>query len=295
MLKTGIPLKTIIANHTFRHFTKLRFVEDFLLAAYEKFPCRFILQLFPDYRAYKTPSLRSCLRHGIRFEEIDIATITGWQLYYFHSSNIFASEHVHPGEVIFDIGGHHGETALFFAKAVGDKGKVYVFEPLPFMYERMVKNFAGNPHLNCIATCMALGKENGVAKMRFLDNTNPGTTSIDSSYFTTGRTTPPVEIASLDNYVETHKIEHIDFIKIDVEGYELDVLEGARTSIARWNPRMLIELYDKHQKMHGHKASDVIRWLETNGYQIWDSSTRNPISSNDNLADCKFDILCKPK
>jgi FkbM family methyltransferase len=129
-----------------------------------------------------------------------------------------------PGDHVIDAGGCWGDTALYFAHKVGANGKVYSFEFLPDNLKIYNRNLDMNPELkrrvNLIENPIWSTAGNEIA----IDANGPGTSlrpndsSLDKMRFCT---------ESIDHLVEAGQIEKVDFIKMDIEGAELNALKGA--------------------------------------------------------------------
>jgi hypothetical protein len=72
---------------------------------------------------------------------------------------------------------------------------------------------------------------------------------------------------SLDSYVRFHSVRRIDFIKIDVEGAEMDVLKGAIYTIKRYKPDILLEIIEDNVHAGGYKPEDIIVFMNSFGYK----------------------------
>ena len=136
-----------------------------------------------------------------------------------------------PIREVWDVGAHQGETVLYFAKYF-PKSTIRSFEPVSSNYNlliqncRKLENFHGHN--------FALGKENKTTKI-FLQ----GASVIHSlredlnKPLEKGSTSEDVEVKTIDYVIKEFKTASIDLLKIDVEGYEIQVLEGARKSLAK--------------------------------------------------------------
>lgn len=158
------------------------------------------------------------------------------------------------GKVIYDVGGHIGYHTLNFAHRVGDSGRVFAFEPHPSHLERMGMNLKRNPDLEARITLLPLAASNRHGRLKFFC-----TESIEgggsSASFAEGSSTPfpksyyadynaiEVETAKLDDLVTSGKCPPPDLLKIDVEGAEGLVIEGALETIKKYRPRMVMEVH----------------------------------------------------
>ena len=158
--------------------------------------------------------------------------------------------------VVFDIGAFIGDHTIFYSNAVGEKGKVYAFEPSKEAFECLDYNLNYKP--NTFVYNMALGNTKGFVSTNEVED-NAGMNFITESE-------KGVILDTLDNFVENNNITQIDFIKIDVEGYELEVLKGAEKSINKFKPTLLIELNDLTLYRAGISRKDIFDFLDKNGY-----------------------------
>lgn len=142
---------------------------------------------------------------------------------------------VHEGDIVYDIGANVGFFTLLAAKLVGRSGAVYAFEPLRRNIEYLNRHIVANNLTTVHVLPIAVSSRKGVAQF----------TSADSPSM--GRLTPggdvEVETESLDELVGSGRVPAPHFIKIDVEGAEYDVLNGAASVLRRHRPAMLLSLH----------------------------------------------------
>ena len=156
-----------------------------------------------------------------------------------------------------DIGGHVGLWSVDLAEFF--KG-VWIFEPVPQFRECLVKNLKDKLEKNNYRIePIALGnKSNQDVKLK-LGGDNSGDTHISDD----GEISVPIK--KLDSY----GLKEVDYIKIDAEGYELEVLKGAEWTLAENRPMVVIEIKDKHFKRYGTEFLDgVKKHMEDRGYYI---------------------------
>ena len=143
---------------------------------------------------------------------------------------------VKPGDIVLDCGAYTGNTSLYFSQKTGPDGHVYGFEADRDIFSQYIENIG---HVkNCTPIPCAVSKENGIASF----GGGAGSASL-------GRPGEEVATVALDDFILKHNIPRVDFIKIDVEGAEADVLLGAAKLIKRFRPKMAVSIY--------HKAYDV--------------------------------------
>jgi len=133
---------------------------------------------------------------------------------------------IKPGMVVVDVGAHVGYFSLLAARQVGPQGKVYSFEPDPINYRLLQQNINANGYQNITATQKAVSKALGTAQL-ILSSRDNGTHSL---YGQDGGDagTATVCLVSLDEFLAEENWPKIDLIKMDVEGAEMDALEGMR-------------------------------------------------------------------
>jgi FkbM family methyltransferase len=166
---------------------------------------------------------------------------------------------VSTGDLVFDCGAHHGLTTLAFSEMVGETGRVVAFEPHPANIDIIRKNMALNHRTNVVVEGYALGSARGTVCLRDKSNASiawrPKTEGIS------------VEMVSLDQYAAQRGI-HPTFVKVDVEGYEAEVLRGA-TSILRTCPKLAIEVHAPALSRYGGSVAAVMKLLMDRPYDLW--------------------------
>lgn len=162
--------------------------------------------------------------------------------YYLDRNNI--SVKPMQDDVVIDAGGCFGDTAVFFAKSVGVNGHVYVFDPLLIHGEVIKHNIKQN---NLSATITYVASAVGESSNGIQDNQIMQSDSIVNPGFNLQNAKDnEFPIISIDDYFDQHNVEKINFIKMDIEGYELLALMGAIKTIEKFKPKLAISLYHKH-------------------------------------------------
>lgn len=144
---------------------------------------------------------------------------------------------VKKGAVCFDIGANVGALSLAMAQA-GAEG-VYAFEPGPTILKRLEANIHLNPSLSHVIHPIPLGlAEKPGTLYWFEDLNNRGNAGLTSEK---RDDTIAVEVDTVDRFVSKHPIPRLDFVKIDVEGMELEVIQGGLNTWARFRPVLYFE------------------------------------------------------
>ncbi len=146
-----------------------------------------------------------------------------------------------PGDYVIDAGGCWGDTAVYFADCVGDAGKVFTFEFIPSNIDILQKCIQANP---AVAPSIQLVPSPIWSKSDvslFYRDNGPGSTVNMSDI--NGRLKDSVNTLSIDDLVARSGIRKIDFIKMDIEGAELEALKGAEKVIRQYRPKLAICVY----------------------------------------------------
>jgi FkbM family methyltransferase len=140
-----------------------------------------------------------------------------------------------------DIGANIGLMSLHAAQSLNGKGKVVAFEPVQFFFDKLNANI----NLNQFQNIQTIKKGVGSVSTKIPIYLDGGCPSVISTFRDEKGATEMIDIESLDEIVKNEHIVNIDFIKIDVEGFEFDVLKGARKTIADHKPVLCIEYIKK--------------------------------------------------
>lgn len=253
----------------------------------------FIYKIVPSHKLFKDNSLRRVKRNNILFD-LDISQIVDWYIYFGvkEPSRIKLYELMKSGMVIYDVGGNIGDVTMNAAKIVGSDGAVISFEPHPSTYLRLYNHILVNNFSNVIAFNIGIGSDNGVFEMLEVKNNAganrivPINNSIKGNLF--------VSVVSLDKIWVSENLILPDIIKIDVEGYEMEVLKGATEIIKTKRPILFIEIADSLLKLQGQSAINVVKFISDLNYCVVSASNNNVVMINDQLEGCHFDIIAYP-
>jgi FkbM family methyltransferase len=175
----------------------------------------------------------------------------------------FLRRNLHGAKAIVDVGANFGAlTALMCELAPG--ARVYAFEPHPKTFAALDRNVRSNglaERVFCGQT--AVGKAIGTA--HFLDTGEPATNRLAAK----GGNTFEVALTTIDSFCRQHELPFVDFMKIDVEGAEAEVLLGAGAMFAkRLIGSGMIEICPGNLKLFGRRVSDLRAFFETHGYDL---------------------------
>lgn len=144
-----------------------------------------------------------------------------------------------PQDTVLDIGANIGCTAILFGSRCR---RVVGFEPSPSTYRFLQKNLTASGLTNVTAHNVGLGKTAGRYELTFAADNRSGGFVSDKMQASTGHHVEAIEIAQGDAFLRGAGVKHVDFVKIDVEGFEQDVIEGLADTLAACKPVVTLEL-----------------------------------------------------
>ena len=203
---------------------------------------------------------------------------------------------IKDGNIVVDIGANIGYFTLIFARLVGEKGKVFAFEPEPNNFNLLKKNIEINGYKNVNLINKAVSNKSGKIKL-YIDNVNYGGHSLIAEI--PNRQSIEIESIKLDDFFSANK--KIDFIKIDVEGAELEVLKGMSNLLNQKDDiKILLEFNPLMLKSFGVTTQEYVNLLIRFNFKIYelDKKTENlkQIKSQHDLTKIKLgnwiNLLC---
>lgn len=166
------------------------------------------------------------------------------------------------GMNVVDIGGNIGYYALLEARLVGPTGMVIAIEPMPKNSERLCQNVQANGYQNIRIHKVAIGDRNGTAPMYISKRSNWHSLYPQAS----SKEEMLVPVCTLDSLLRSYDLASVDLVRMDLEGYEVLVIEGMRRTLKEFGPRLLVEL---HPDPVGAAAIvKYLRSLEDLGYGV---------------------------
>jgi len=176
--------------------------------------------------------------------------------------DIYEEEYkIKPGDVILDVGAHIGSFTLKAAKEVGPSGRVVSFEPSSENFKLLSLNVSSNDDTNVKLFKVAIGSEPGTAKLHLGDRRGTNSLLSDAKIDQIG--IEEVPIRTLDSVADELKLGKVSFLKIDVEGFELEVLRGARNILSSSHPSIAMETHD-----FGPSEEELSDYLASFGYTV---------------------------
>jgi FkbM family methyltransferase len=162
------------------------------------------------------------------------------------------------GDVAFDVGANLGYFSAVMAEAVGAGGEVAAFEPMPSTFRRLEATQRWNTLKSMRAFNLAIGDHSGTVPVW---HTRSSSALASMSYREAGSRQHEVALETLDNLVAEGIVRPPTLIKIDVEGHELGVLQGAVNTIQAHRPDLIFEINPQMSRRAGWSFADVRRLL----------------------------------
>jgi len=291
-MQVKLSARTRFLNY-FRRIFMNPIGESFLAAAMmNTFTEPLAFKLLPNHYQYKKTSLRNVKRNDINYL-LDISNLNDWEVYFNATEKTLGAfiDFCKPGSVVFDVGANIGYSALSFAKHSGTTGKVFAFEPFPFTFSKLQKNCSLNSFPQLHIYPLAIAAQAGPTHVQVVTENNLGKNKIDTH--NKENQSQPVNGTSLDLFYAAQTLSKIDLIKIDVEGYELEVLKGATVTMRSFGPTLFVEVDDENLRAQDTTPAELIRLLHSEGYRLFEARTQQPVSLGQDFTDCHFDIWCR--
>jgi FkbM family methyltransferase len=203
-----------------------------------------------------------------------------------------------PDAIVFDVGAHAGQYTKLLA-AAAPRGRVYAFEP--GSYARAILRVVVGLHRlgNVTIVPLALGAAAGIATLSVPVKRRR---SLAFGLASLGAPQPRwaavaeelVGVTTIDDAAAGLALDRLDFIKADIEGWELSLLRGAEASLRRFRPHLLLELSGEHLARAGGRLADAFACLEKLGYTAFELAQSGELVPAGAPHDGDFWFLAKP-
>ncbi len=213
------------------------------------------IKLEPDIRLKANICQQYCgdIYYGVGFENTELS---------------FAQKIVGVGDIFFDVGANIGVYTVLASKLVGGSGQVHSFEPLAEVNKLLRANVEKNDCNNVFVNLTAVGDKEGTTKI-FVNEQN-ALSSLGDTRRGKFLKSQDVEIVTLDSYARSANVTKIDFLKIDVEGFEGHVLRGAENLLQRSSDVLILcELAKKNFEPLGFSVDETLSWMRSRGFEVW--------------------------
>lgn len=172
------------------------------------------------------------------------------------------------GDIVVDAGANIGLISIFAAQRVGTSGLVLAFEPHPETVSILKRNILMNKLNQVRVFSVGLGSRNYKSKIYSNLHINRGASSMVS--FQNDSVAYDIDVMVIDEVMEANNIDRVNLLKVDVEGYEMEVLKGAEKLLSSDNgPILVVECSNTRQNFN-YSTEDLFRFLtHTHGYSVF--------------------------
>ena len=207
----------------------------------------------------------------------------------------FVKSILRPDWVVMDIGAHIGSYTLFMAHLLDPmRGRVYAIEPNPESFATLKYHVEVNHLEHVVLSNVGISASSGELDFFLAGSDN----SSMSSLYRSGDGYRPIKVPVRDLEDFTHRtgLSRLDFIKMDVEGAEPDVLEGGRRILTTYRPQMLVEVNGPVLARRRQTPRDLALLLKGLNYQLFRTDRPGTEIQPDELGPRDFaNIYCKPR
>jgi FkbM family methyltransferase len=177
---------------------------------------------------------------------------------------------LNTNDTFVDIGANIGLFSLIASKSVGSAGLVLAFEPASVTYNRLLENIALNNFKNIRPFQFALSDTNGHAELQILSNGYDAWNSLSTPPLGAEVQVESVETQTLDSCFERERIPFPVLMKVDVEGWEVPVLRGAKKLLSDPNaPCLIVEFTEQNARNAGFSCHELYDLLVFYGYKLF--------------------------
>jgi FkbM family methyltransferase len=183
--------------------------------------------------------------------------------YSFEETEInFINSFLQPGDCFFDIGANIGLFSLHASTKISDIGCIYAFEPTPTTYERLLKNIVLNNFENIKTENIGMSDSVDTVTFYISNNGYDAWNSIVPLPELDNYSKITVNTTTIDNYIKSKLIKHVDLVKVDVIGWELKVLKGAFDLMSRDDaPVLMVEFTEENAFSSGYYCGELFDYV----------------------------------
>jgi FkbM family methyltransferase len=171
---------------------------------------------------------------------------------------------VHPGATVVDVGANIGYNTVHAARLAGPRGRVVAIEPTPDNLEVLRRNVAASGLDNIVVEPVAAGRAAGTRDLFVRGEKSAVNSLFPDSCYAHVTDVIPVSVVPLDELVAGA----VDVVKIDVEGAELDVLEGMPRILQARRTALIVEWHPLLQQLAGYAPDALPHWLLERGWRL---------------------------
>lgn len=232
-------------------------------------------------RAMGRGPISVCRRGGLQWK-LDLREGIDFSIFLlgsFEPDMVTAYRHmIGAGAIVIDVGANIGAHTLRLAACVGTAGRVVAVEPTRYAFERLQEHVLLNPKLThqiILLQAMLMGSQQAALAEK-IESSWPLDTPSDAhpEHAGVAKVTTGATVRTLDHVVSDLDLESVDFLKLDVDGYEVEVLRGARNTLRRFAPVIFFEHAPYGVAEKGYNPAEIAEILTDSGYRFTDLKRR---------------------
>jgi FkbM family methyltransferase len=201
---------------------------------------------------------------------------------------------VRPGDTVVDVGANIGAHTLPLARAAGPDGRVIAYEPTAFAYQKLLTNIACNPDLASrivpVQAMLVGARSEPVAPAVYSSWPLVAAGDLHAEHRGRAMATDGARAITLDDHLRELEVERVHLVKIDVDGFECSVLRGAKESLTRWRPALVMEWAPYIHRASGHRLEECLSVVRELGYSFHDAENGQALPADLSLVDDRVGV-----
>lgn len=221
----------------------------------------FFFNLYAAISRFQTVSRNNILYHLDLKESVDRSIfLMGWEPLTIN----WLHDNLNKGDIVIEVGANIGAHSLIISKIISPEGQLFCFEPTDYAYEKLNKNFNLNPHLkqntrlikSFVSDKERSKKSYKIRSSWIVNKTDILADTMDEDFYG--------EIINLDDFFID--LPKLNLIKIDVDGFDFKVLQGATEIIKLFKPTVFVELCETDLNRNQDSVIDILDLFSNIGY-----------------------------
>jgi len=199
------------------------------------------------------------------------------------AEHTFYEEYLREGMTVFDVGSNIGTTAAYFGNKVSASGAVHCFEPGEFAFRQLKLKSEQQIHPNLVLNNVAVGACAGISKFHIYPESHSSWNSVErrplENYGIDIQPDKIIEVPmlTLDDYCQRTKVNFINLLKLDSEGFELQGLQGARKLLEEQRIGACVLEFGQTTFDQGNSPRELLLYLKSVGYDLRNLIAGDPI------------------
>lgn len=191
---------------------------------------------------------------------------------------------IKPSSLVLDVGANIGAQTLRLAKLVGPQGRVLAFEPTNFAFRKLQRNIAFNPELaariDAFHCFLTESDEAAVPGAIYSSWPLVGGTNLHAKHLGHEMPTKAAPARSIDGVLAAYPNRRVQLVKLDVDGFECEVLRGATKLLREVRPVFVMELAPYVLEERGASLAELLSFFVPNGFAFFAEQNERPLPSS---------------